>query len=167
MIIKPSELRSIRTDNADAIIGLRLGCYDLLHAGHQRGIDFTRARADIVVVGVMPDSYVRRVKGPSRPINPEEARVEAIDQEANGVDFSLVVQPHAVGLAGLFLQLRPNVYVEDAEYGASKIRAGFLRAIGTTYAIDNVSRMGSSSKIIANLGVGEAITQSGLKYLPH
>ena len=45
------------------------GCFDILHAGHVSVLEFSRAKGDVLVVGVNSDDSVRRLKGPSRPVN--------------------------------------------------------------------------------------------------
>lgn len=50
------------------------GCFDILHAGHVAYLEFARAQADALIVGLNSDASVRRSKGPSRPINSERDR---------------------------------------------------------------------------------------------
>jgi len=164
MVIRKNELGSVRHQHPGASIALRLGCYDLLHAGHQVGIDRAASFSDILVVGVMPDEYVRKEKGEGRPINPQEARVSAIDK-ARGVDYSFITPAASIAVAGMFLRLRPDVYVEDEEYGAPWSRAAFLKAIGVEYVIDSESRISSTTEIIGKLGVAEAVSRSSLDFV--
>lgn len=56
------------------------GCWDVLHVGHVRLLQYCRSVADggAVVVGLNSDASVRRLKGPSRPINTVEHRKEVL-----------------------------------------------------------------------------------------
>ena len=54
------------------------GCFDLLHPGHVRLLRLAADLGDYLVVGVNSDASARRLKGPSRPINPAEARAEVL-----------------------------------------------------------------------------------------
>ena len=54
------------------------GCFDLLHVGHVRLLRQAAALGDFLVVGLNSDASVRRLKGPSRPLNPEDARAELL-----------------------------------------------------------------------------------------
>src|SRR5690606_33623470 len=45
------------------------GCFDLLHVGHVRYLEAARALGDLLIVAVNDDDSVRRLKGPSRPVN--------------------------------------------------------------------------------------------------
>ena len=50
------------------------GCFDLLHPGHVKYLEDVRALGDFLVVGLNSDASVARLKGPSRPLQNEEAR---------------------------------------------------------------------------------------------
>jgi D-beta-D-heptose 7-phosphate kinase/D-beta-D-heptose 1-phosphate adenosyltransferase len=54
------------------------GCFDILHPGHVRLLNEAASHGDFVVVGLNSDASVRRLKGPSRPINPASARAEVL-----------------------------------------------------------------------------------------
>jgi len=61
------------------------GCYDLLHPGHIRLLEQARSLGDVLILALNSDSSVRRLKGPSRPLIPEQDRIalaaalEAVD----------------------------------------------------------------------------------------
>jgi len=54
------------------------GCFDLLHIGHVRYLKAAKAQGDILVVGLNSDSSVRMIKGPNRPVVPENERAEVL-----------------------------------------------------------------------------------------
>jgi D-beta-D-heptose 7-phosphate kinase/D-beta-D-heptose 1-phosphate adenosyltransferase len=54
------------------------GCFDLLHPGHIESLEAARALGDFLVVGINSDSSVRSLKGPSRPVLPEQERAEIL-----------------------------------------------------------------------------------------
>ncbi|MBK7636343.1 MAG: D-glycero-beta-D-manno-heptose 1-phosphate adenylyltransferase [Saprospiraceae bacterium] len=45
------------------------GCFDLVHVGHVLYLESAAQLGDILVVGLNSDDSVRRLKGPTRPIN--------------------------------------------------------------------------------------------------
>jgi rfaE bifunctional protein nucleotidyltransferase chain/domain len=47
------------------------GCFDVLHRGHVECLQKARMMGDYLLVGLNSDSSVRRLKGPTRPINKE------------------------------------------------------------------------------------------------
>ena len=55
------------------------GCFDVLHAGHVQYLRFARSKGDRLVVGVNDDESVRRLKGPSRPVNPIGDRLAVLE----------------------------------------------------------------------------------------
>jgi D-beta-D-heptose 7-phosphate kinase/D-beta-D-heptose 1-phosphate adenosyltransferase len=54
------------------------GCFDILHAGHVAYLEAAAALGDLLVVGINSDRSISALKGPSRPIVPEEDRAEVI-----------------------------------------------------------------------------------------
>ena len=51
------------------------GCFDLLHYGHIDFLQRASALGDILIVGVNSDASIKKLKGESRPIIPERARL--------------------------------------------------------------------------------------------
>lgn len=45
------------------------GTFDVLHLGHLAMLNFAKGLGDYLVVAIDSDERVRRIKGPSRPIN--------------------------------------------------------------------------------------------------
>ncbi|EMG36059.1 D-heptose-1-phosphate adenylyltransferase [Desulfocurvibacter africanus PCS] len=45
------------------------GCYDILHPGHVDLLQRARSMGDVLVLGLNSDESVRRLKGPTRPVN--------------------------------------------------------------------------------------------------
>ncbi len=54
------------------------GCFDLLHVGHVRYLDQASSLGDVLIVGVNSDASVKRLKGPTRPIQNENDRAEIL-----------------------------------------------------------------------------------------
>jgi D-glycero-beta-D-manno-heptose 1-phosphate adenylyltransferase len=52
------------------------GCYDLLHPGHIRLLEQARSLGDALILALNTDSSVQRMKGPSRPLMPQQQRAE-------------------------------------------------------------------------------------------
>jgi rfaE bifunctional protein nucleotidyltransferase chain/domain len=94
------------------------GVYDLLHPGHVRYLAAARAEGDVLIVGVNSDRSVRAIKGPDRPINPEEERAELI--AALAVVDAAVVFDEDTPLE-IITALRPDVLVKGADWAADQI----------------------------------------------
>jgi rfaE bifunctional protein nucleotidyltransferase chain/domain len=54
------------------------GCYDLLHPGHIKLLEAARAFGDALVVGLNSDKSVQALKGPGRPVIPQQERAEVL-----------------------------------------------------------------------------------------
>jgi rfaE bifunctional protein nucleotidyltransferase chain/domain len=54
------------------------GCFDLIHPGHVQYLEDVRALGDFLVVGLNSDASVRRLKGPSRPLQDEWSRARIL-----------------------------------------------------------------------------------------
>jgi rfaE bifunctional protein nucleotidyltransferase chain/domain len=89
------------------------GCFDILHVGHVRYLQGARAEADLLVVGVNGDASVRRLKGPSRPVQPEDDRALLVAALAC-VDHVVVFHEDDVGR--LLRSLRPDVHCKGTDY---------------------------------------------------
>ena len=50
------------------------GVFDILHEGHIASLTEAAAFGDILITAVNADASVKRLKGPSRPVNNEQAR---------------------------------------------------------------------------------------------
>jgi len=55
------------------------GVFDLLHRGHIEYLEDAARLGDRLVVGVNDDDSVRRLKGPERPLVPEQERLELLE----------------------------------------------------------------------------------------
>jgi rfaE bifunctional protein nucleotidyltransferase chain/domain len=91
------------------------GVFDILHVGHVRYLQAARALGDALLVGVNSDASVRRLKGPTRPMNPEDERAEVIAALAC-VDGACVFgedTPHAMIAAVL-----PHVHAKGGDYAS-------------------------------------------------
>jgi D-beta-D-heptose 7-phosphate kinase/D-beta-D-heptose 1-phosphate adenosyltransferase len=65
------------------------GCFDLLHVGHIKLLQFARSQGEVLVVALNSDHSVRRLKGPSRPIVPQDERCQIISA-LESVDYVLL-----------------------------------------------------------------------------
>lgn len=54
------------------------GCFDILHVGHVRYLREAAALGDYLVVGLNSDASVKRLKGPTRPVQAEGDRAEIL-----------------------------------------------------------------------------------------
>ena len=94
------------------------GCFELLHIGHVQYLQAARAEGDVLVVGMNSDHSVRQIKGPRRPVVPENERAEVLASLAC-VDFvSLFDEPDPLEI---IRSLLPDVLVKGADWAEDAI----------------------------------------------
>jgi len=94
------------------------GCFDIIHAGHVRYLSAARELGDRLVVGLNSDASVRRLKGPKRPVAPEDDRAEVL-AALEAVDaVTLFAEDTPEELIG---QLLPDVLVKGADWAVEQI----------------------------------------------
>jgi rfaE bifunctional protein nucleotidyltransferase chain/domain len=109
---KLSEIVSTIRDSNRTVVTTN-GCFDLLHLGHIEYLSQARELGDILIVGINSDESIRKIKGPSRPLQNEKTRalqvaaLESVDQvfvftEATPVEW--------------LRQVRPQIHVKGADY---------------------------------------------------
>ncbi|HEX9037339.1 MAG TPA: adenylyltransferase/cytidyltransferase family protein [Ktedonobacterales bacterium] len=91
------------------------GVFDLLHLGHAQYLRRARALGDLLVVGLNSDGSTRRLKGPQRPLVPQEERAALLAALAV-VDAVTIFESDTA--SPLLDQLRPEWYVKGADYAA-------------------------------------------------
>ncbi len=94
------------------------GCFDLLHVGHVRYLQEAKSCGELLVVGVNSDDSVKRLKGPTRPIQNENDRAEILSALAC-VDYVVLFSEDTP--AQLIEQVRPNVLVKGGDWKPEQI----------------------------------------------
>jgi rfaE bifunctional protein nucleotidyltransferase chain/domain len=114
-------------------VALANGCFDLLHVGHVRYLEAARAQADVLVVGLNGDESVRRLKGPGRPVLPEQERALLV-AALRCVDHVVVFPEDDV--SALLLALRPEVHCKGTDYTVDTVpEREVVRSYGGRVAI--------------------------------
>ncbi len=100
------------------------GCFDILHVGHVKYLQIAKSFGDILIVGLNSDESVRRLKGPTRPVNPAEDRAYIL-AALEAVDY---VVPFTEDTPyNLIKMLSPDVLVKGGDYEGKEV-------IGTEFA---------------------------------
>jgi rfaE bifunctional protein nucleotidyltransferase chain/domain len=89
------------------------GCFDILHRGHADYLAFARSQGDALVVGLNSDASVRRAKGPTRPVNPEQDRAYVLGS-LRAVDFVVIFEEDEP--RDLISQILPDVLVKGKDW---------------------------------------------------
>ncbi|HET8611727.1 MAG TPA: D-glycero-beta-D-manno-heptose-7-phosphate kinase [Sphingomonas sp.] len=131
-------------------VGFTNGCFDILHIGHARILEYARSRCDKLIVGINADSSVRRLKGPTRPVNPEADRSELI-AALGFVDMAVIFDEDTP--QALIEALQPDVLVKGSDYSIDRIvGADVVLARGGEVLTFDLVPGRSTSGIIARAG---------------
>ena len=110
--------RVARWRSQGEVIGFTNGCFDVLHAGHVTYLQKARAEADKLIVGLNSDKSVRRLKGPGRPIIPQEQRAIVL-AALSSVDAVVVFDQDTP--IELINAIKPEVLVKGSDYTEDRV----------------------------------------------
>jgi D-beta-D-heptose 7-phosphate kinase/D-beta-D-heptose 1-phosphate adenosyltransferase len=109
-------------------VGFTNGCYDLLHPGHVSLLKKAAAECDRLIVAINSDASVRRLKGPTRPVQDEVARAYVLGA-LSAVDRVIVFDEDTP--ARVIEALKPDLLVKGADYTVEQVvGADIVRAAG-------------------------------------
>ena len=94
------------------------GVFDLLHKGHLSSLHEAASHADVLIVAVNSDSSVKKLKGPTRPINDEETRALLLAELM--VTDAVIVFEEDTPLQ-LIKTLMPDVLIKGGDYTIDQI----------------------------------------------
>ncbi|QLY26011.1 D-glycero-beta-D-manno-heptose 1-phosphate adenylyltransferase [Bdellovibrio sp. HCB185ZH] len=97
------------------------GCFDLLHVGHVRYLQEARSLGDVLVVGVNSDASVKRLKGPTRPVQIENDRAEIL-AALGCVGFSVIFTEDTP--ENLIKKVKPDILVKGGDWKIDQIVGG-------------------------------------------
>ena len=125
------------------------GCFDVLHYGHVRYLLEAKKLGDILVVGLNSDESVRRLKGPTRPVNGEKERAFVLAALAC-IDYVVIFGEDTP--KELIETVIPVVLVKGGDYDLSNIvGADFVTRNGGTVTTIPFVEGFSSTHIIEQL----------------
>jgi D-glycero-beta-D-manno-heptose 1-phosphate adenylyltransferase len=127
------------------------GVFDILHKGHIASLTEAASYGDILVVAVNADSSVQKLKGPSRPVNDENARASILASLLQTDAVIIFEEDTPLELIKLLL---PNVLVKGGDYtieqiagakeviaaGGKVIIAAMVDGISTTKIIEDLKK---------------------------
>jgi D-beta-D-heptose 7-phosphate kinase/D-beta-D-heptose 1-phosphate adenosyltransferase len=99
-------------------VGFANGCFDLIHPGHVRLLTESRSRCDRLIVGLNTDQSVKRLKGPTRPLQNETARATVM-ASLSPVDMVVLFAEDTP--LELIQALRPALLVKGADYSIDQV----------------------------------------------
>lgn len=94
------------------------GCFDIVHLGHIDYLSRASDQGDVLLIGLNTDASVGRLKGPSRPVNNEQARAMLL---ASMFFVSAVVLFDEDTPLELIRKVQPHILVKGSDYRAEDI----------------------------------------------
>jgi rfaE bifunctional protein nucleotidyltransferase chain/domain len=131
------------------------GSFDLLHVGHIRLLQEAKGQGDVLIIGLNSDSSVREWKKlmnykdwASRPLIPQDYRAEML-AALESVDYVTIFdEPNPIPLLEV---IKPDVFVNGADYGENCIEAQTVRRHGGRVHIVKLYEGFSTSKLIRKI----------------
>ncbi|NTU76806.1 MAG: D-glycero-beta-D-manno-heptose 1-phosphate adenylyltransferase, partial [Alphaproteobacteria bacterium] len=134
-------------------VGFTNGVFDLLHPGHLSLIRQARAACDRLIVGMNSDDSVKRLKGPSRPVQNEDSRA-AVLASLSDVDDVVIFNEDTP--LDLIKTIRPSVLVKGADYTVEKVvGADLVQGWGGQVVLAKLVKGQSTTATIAKLNDGK------------
>ena len=99
-------------------VGFANGCFDLIHPGHVRLLSEARAACDRLIVALNTDASVKRLKGPTRPLQNEMARATVM---ASMAPVDLVTLFDEDTPLEMIQALRPDILVKGSDYTVDQV----------------------------------------------
>jgi D-beta-D-heptose 7-phosphate kinase / D-beta-D-heptose 1-phosphate adenosyltransferase len=109
-------LRQVRTRGGRVVA--TGGCFDLLHAGHIATLQAARRLGDSLVVCLNSDASVRRLKGPSRPLQSATDRARVLTA-LRCVDAVVVFDENTPD--EVLRTIRPDIWVKGGDYTGAEL----------------------------------------------
>ena len=141
----------IKNNRENKTIVFTNGCFDILHIGHIKLLQFAKSSGDILILGLNSDSSIKRLKGEKRPIVCQEDRAEVLSA-LECVDFISIFEEDTP--CELISLLKPDIHVKGGDYDVNKIpEANVIRSYGGKILrfeyIPNHSSTGIIEKILS------------------
>lgn len=89
------------------------GCFDILHVGHVKYLETAKSFGDVLILGLNSDASVKRLKGPSRPVNTEDDRAYTL-AALRSVDYVVLFEDDTP--YELIKAIKPHTLVKGGDY---------------------------------------------------
>ena len=122
------------------------GCFDILHVGHVRYLQGARQQGDCLIIGLNSDRSVQELKGPRRPIVPQDERAEVLAALAcvDVVSIFDDLRPD-----DLIRAVRPSIHVKGGDLTEEQLPEGpLIRSLGGEIRMMPLAPDRSTSRLI-------------------
>jgi rfaE bifunctional protein nucleotidyltransferase chain/domain len=127
------------------------GCFDILHRGHVSYLNHARSLGDALFVGLNSDSSVRKLKGPTRPINSELDRkfvlenlkcIDCVDifSEETPLELIKLIRPLILVKGGDWTPDKIVGSQEVLSWGGKVLSLPFVDGFSTTSIVEKINQ---------------------------
>jgi len=133
-VLDYQKLKELRENNSDKKIVFCTGCYDILQSGHAVFFNQCKSYGDILVVGVGRDKVITQLKGPGRPVNPENNRAYLV-AALEDVDYTVLNDPDLsvgkIDFKKVIESLKPDIFILNDDDSGITEKKEICDKIGT------------------------------------
>ena len=109
-------------------VGFTNGCFDIIHPGHISLLKEAKKNCEYLIVGLNSDLSIKKIKGPNRPINNQEFRMNIL-KSIKYVD-EVIIFDEADPLK-LIMKISPDILIKGSDYNEEDIvGANFVKSYG-------------------------------------
>ncbi|WP_141047477.1 D-glycero-beta-D-manno-heptose-7-phosphate kinase [Aliarcobacter cryaerophilus] len=94
------------------------GCFDILHVGHVKYLEVAKSYGDVLILGLNADSSVKKLKGPTRPINTQDDRAYIL-ASLESVDYVVIFEEETP--YELIKLIKPHILVKGGDYEGKEV----------------------------------------------
>ena len=94
------------------------GCFDILHSAHIKLLQYAKKYGDVLIVGINSDESICRIKGPTRPINNINERVDILSC-FDFIDYIVIFNedtPYEI-----LKHIQPDTIIKGGDYEVANI----------------------------------------------
>jgi D-beta-D-heptose 7-phosphate kinase/D-beta-D-heptose 1-phosphate adenosyltransferase len=103
------------------------GCFDIIHLGHIKLLEFAKSQGSYLIVGLNSDNSVKRLKGSSRPFNTQDDR-KTVLESIRFVDEVVIFEEDTP--LELVDRIRPDIIVKGSDYKKEDVVGYHLEKLG-------------------------------------
>ena len=129
-------------------LALVTGCFDLLHYGHLKFLNFAATKADHLIVGLESDKFIKEHKGSSRPIFSQKKRKYCLEQLK--IVNKVILIPNHSNYLKLLQKIDPHFLIISSNDSYYKEKHQICQQLGIKLIIFPKIKNHSTSLIIAS-----------------
>lgn len=120
------------------------GCFDVVHRGHLKLLQYCKSIGNKVVVGINSDASIKKLKGDNRPVNNQEDRKLLLESLVY-VDEVVIFNEETP--YNLIKCIKPDIIVKGGDYSIEEVVGNDLAKIIIFETIDGYS----TTEILQNI----------------